>query len=464
MQFGTVEYEVGGPYITRPIKGASGAQGGGGGGGGGRSSSSNASLYGTGMNSPMVHLYALDGSNSGKLQIYIEALKHVVQRLQFQQQRTPRATTNTDADTVRQSLRLSAAQRIGFLVYCQNCILIPHWNCKVVTGVTRTSTMVEEECPTERNHKDEDKDATNRTSTSTNTNTNTNTRLEWNMTVSFMTDVTKEPFCPLPLDSWTYSVSNKNQSSSIEANVPPLDYLFTALDSIPSLLKTMIPNYTGMTPQGGGISTATPSRGAPPPPPPPPPPSMKQQPLDPNQYNCGGAALTVMMHAIESNPLYSGGRGTLLTDSRLTHGLGMILDRQGNNMSEYTNANPQREQTLLTPLQDVKGMTNNTSDHASTNKKAHGRFKSCGKFYKDLETNCLKENVSLSIIYTSPLGHEVGSGITGKHYVDVATLGRLCHKTCGKFKWLKVEDGDVLVEGGAEKDGTYAHQLKEELV
>ena len=380
------------------------------------------------MASPMVHLFAVDGSSLEKGLVVREVLKQVALALRMEWKRKDGREQGEQSGGGRGGRKIRGlAQRIGFLVYGGNSIVVPHWQKKRKRMNSRENIDNEENLE------------------------------EWEMQVSFMMDCTKDPYCPLPLNAWTYSVGEEEGEEGRLEEEAPLEYFMKALDAIPTIVQTMIPNSNGSNTRGGGESVRGVGGDGMIPQPPPPLPSTNATAQQPSHMNCGGAALAVLVHAIESDPSVSGGRGTLLTDSRISHGVGSIVDRQGTTCSQYTRSNT--ELSLLTPTQDEKG-----SSGSSSAGKSNGRCKACGTFFQELETKCLKENISLSIVYTSPLGQELGSGSVGRQYVDVATLGRLCHKTCGKFKWLKVEDGDVLVEGGVEKDGTYAHQLKEELV
>ena len=144
---------------------------------------------------------------------------------------------------------------------------------------------------------------------------------------------------------------------------------------------------------------------------------------------------------------------TLLTSSRPDWGVGALRDREGGG-SAFLYTKSSAEKTLYTPIQWMNAKHNGT-DNSKQDERA------C-VFYRTLGNECHKANISCDIVVTTPLGHEVGSGRMGKNYLDVSTLSEFCRVTCGKFKWLKVEDCHVLSRRNYE--GSYCLQLREELM
>jgi hypothetical protein len=187
-----------------------------------------------------------------------------------------------------------------------------------------------------------------------------------------MTDVKDDPFCPLPLNVWTYPVC-QTKSSSEDLHI---SQLYEILDAVPSLLERIIPDYNINIRRQNFI-------------------------YDPNIH-------------------YSGGCGTLLTNCRPNYGLGALDDREGRDASMYFDATS--EKSLLTPRQSLL--------HNSTRWKPGAKDDPAAIMYYELGRNCLEHSVTLNIIYTSPLGHENGSGVTGRHYIDISTLGELCSSRC----------------------------------
>jgi Vesicle coat complex COPII, subunit SEC24/subunit SFB2/subunit SFB3 len=250
----------------------------------------------------------------------------------------------------------------------------------------------------------------------------------WELSVTLMTDVEDEPFSPLPLSMWTFSlledckVVPQTMQQRIHSNEIPSSKLYETLKRIPAILCQMIPDYqcrSSMTPPFSA------ERG------------------ECNSWNCGGAALKIL-----SDALYScgGGRGTLMTSSLFNHGVGALYDRQGSTNTKYVNEST--EKSLFVPHQKV-------ASHSES-----------GAFYSRLAEKCVEGGVSLNIMISSPLGPEVDSGIFENQYLDLATMGEICRYTCGKLRWLKYEDCDFQLDFSiaVEREGCYAHRLKNELL
>ena len=354
LRYGSVEYEVDGEYILRDKNRKWGS----------------------------VHLFALDGGDWDKLHVYLKVLANAVEEMdKFWKQQKRYMTRTTGVEHVRavagegDGTVEDNSPRIGFFVYVQNLVLIPHWKRK-------------------------------------GRKTNGSDERGWELSVSLMADVKENPFAPLPVASWTYAVGDVHPCNS-HGSVP-LHKLYELIQQVPSVLKEMVPDYK--------------CREA-------------FSPADSNSWNCGGAALSILCHALHG----IGGHGTLLTSSRLNYGIGALADRQGNSTMKY--AKTANENALYTPQQVLQ------SDVV-------------GEYYKKLGKLCIQESVSLSIIMSTSMCYEDGSGVIGTHYVDVASLAELCRHSCGDFKWLKHHElGNCHEENIAlDNEGSYAHQLKEEFL
>ena len=343
LRHGSVEYEVDGEYIVRD----------------------KSSKWGS------VHLFALDGSDCEKLHLYLKVLTNAVEEMDEFWKKQKRYTTRvTGVEEIR--MAEDALPRIGFFVYLQNHVLIPHWKWK------------------ERRKNESNESG-------------------WELSVSIMADVKEDPFASLPLASWTYAVGDVNSFQS--KNAAPLYKLHELIQQVPSILKEMVPDY-----------------------------KCRGTPKESDSWNCGGAALLIMCHALHA----IGGRGTLLTSSRLNYGIGALADRQGNSTIQY--AKSSSEEALYT-------------SHQALNTDIGEHFKKLGKL-------CVQGSVSLSVIMSTPMGYEYGSGVIGTHYVDVATLAELCRHSCGSFKWLRYQELDSYSDENVAfgKNGCYGHQLKEEIL
>jgi len=440
LKFGTVEYEVGGAYVTRRPTAA------GAGNDDTKATSTNVNAVEDIVVPPPVHLYALDAQDGKKLRAYLDATRCVAKGLgaswerqrKFRRKMRMKGASTTLGGIIDNNHDdgSGVAPRIGVLVYAQDNVIIPHWKN---TTPSRNTDVAD--------------------------NTGKEAEEMGEIVVSLMTDIA-DPFCPLPLDEWTYDVTIKSQRHALDK----------LLEQIPSIVNQMVgPNLNNIP-----TTNSTPS-----PPPPPPPPSSHRATSNTSlknnhqQKNCGGAALAVLIHAIQSDQRYTAGRCTLLTSSRPNHGAGAIRDRQAGNAMHYGGVGS--ETKLFTPLQrqqqhhrqgkistSVDGTMSGDGGIRNPNRTGAIQDDEAALFYRALGERCTQANITCTITVTTPLGHEFGSGVLGRHYLDVATLGELCRHTSGKFKWLKVEDSDVLVgicgDGGRKgADGTYSHQLRQEM-
>lgn len=379
LKYGTVEYDVGGDYKTSQNE--------------------------NGQQLPSaVHLFALDANDGPLLKTYLSGIASVAKNMEqsWAAQMTHQQKFQKFDET------LAFVPRIGILLYVRDHIVIPHWKKK-------------------RLSKEEDYIYVNRHGPGSG-NIFHSSLGGWKIDVSLMTDVKDDPFCPLPLNVWTYPVS-QTKSSSEDLHI---SQLYEILDAVPSLLERIIPDYNINIRRQNFI----------------------YDPNEPASWNCGCAALAVMAHCLEHDIHYSGGCGTLLTNCRPNHGLGALDDREGRDASMYFDATS--EKSLLTPRQSLL--------HNSTRWKPGAKDDPAAIMYYELGRNCLEHSVTLNIIYTSPLGHENGSGVTGRHYIDISTLGELCRQTCGDFRWIKAQDADIIDPNGLEMDTSYATQLKFEIL
>jgi hypothetical protein len=191
-----------------------------------------------------------------------------------------------------------------------------------------------------------------------------------------MADVTDEPYCPLPLEDWTFAVETQMQEWK---------YFMSSLWDTwqPFLLQLDCRTPYGTMGHAG---------------------------------SCGGAALAFLADGLA----LSGGRGTWLSWRRPNFGTGNIRDRERNNMKLYKL--PEAEHQLYLPLQlrdNKKQLSGNDDemDEAATT------------FYKNLAQKCAKNRVALDIML-----HTLPRPVA---FLDLATLGHVCRVTCGKLKWIK---------------------------
>eukprot|EP00557_Chaetoceros_sp_GSL56_P008139 CAMPEP_0176495268 /NCGR_PEP_ID=MMETSP0200_2-20121128/10557_1 /TAXON_ID=947934 /ORGANISM="Chaetoceros sp., Strain GSL56" /LENGTH=1213 /DNA_ID=CAMNT_0017893117 /DNA_START=433 /DNA_END=4070 /DNA_ORIENTATION=+ len=388
LNYGSVEYEVGGEYLCTPQKQR-------------QSGKDTVNDKDDGFvrsdrdrNSGMVHLFALDGGDWDKFLLYLKVLKHVIIKENVKEfwTRQRRLEGEILGDEYGKEVPFQSP-KIGFFVYLQNHVIIPYWRKK------RTTTIdgINEEY--------------------------------WTLSVSLMTDVEDDPFCPLPLSMWTYSLLDCDKCSMMQqTNIQQthhsndeisLSKLIETLERIPTIIRQMIPDYKCRSSNNSAYI-----------------------PRDCNFWNCGGAALKVLSHALCNG---GGGRGTIITSSRLNHGVGALVDRQGNTNTKYINTSV--EKSLFTPCQEL-GSSSVVEENG-------------GSFYTCLAETCVASGVSLNVILCSPLGPESDSGVFEKQFLDLATMGELCRHTCGKLKWLKYEDCDFRLDfsTAVQREGCFAHRL-----
>ncbi|EJK61692.1 hypothetical protein THAOC_17773, partial [Thalassiosira oceanica] len=205
--------------------------------------------------------------------------------------------------------------------------------------------------------------------------------------VAVVSDVSDEPFCPLPIGSWTHDVGSGTDS----AEYARFNFL---LDSFERVMESIC------------AESSVPRSGP--------------------RMNCGGAALSCLSSALSG----CGGSATLVTTGRPTHGVGSIRDREGRGTGR---ASPYRrthdEMLLYTPLQRLAGRrglggsnVEVNSDHAA------------GHFYRRLGEECASNGVAVSVVVANsavdvPDPNDAGARTTVREYVDAATLGELCRST-----------------------------------
>jgi len=425
----------------------------------------------------LVHLYALDASDHSKLLVYIDAIQALATEMAraYHRHNQHHRHQHQQHQSSSESNQHLPAPRIGFLAYVQDHILIPHIPCKY----QKQSQYQQDITPM----------------------------------VSIMTDVVHDPFCPLPLEQWTYDVStflditqelkshdlpqqsqsqfqsndpnpNTNTNPNPNPNPNPNHPFYQLIQSLPNLISKILP-HTDPRYQKENI-----------------PPSHRHK----LRWNSGGAAMAVIADALSSSPLSAGGgRGTLLTSSRPNHGVGAISDRQAGGgttatMGGSSGIRPKcydKEDTmwkLCSPLQRNKDLINksirsgfggqgSSMDYGGKNQKDTPTLMdrtssttdriimdtNAAIFYDSLEKKCHSNNISFDIVISTPLTNDFGTGAMGARYLDVATLGELCRVTCGRLSWLKVDDGDILMNdngghGSFQMEGSYGQQVRQELL
>ncbi|KAL3822036.1 hypothetical protein ACHAXA_007829, partial [Cyclostephanos tholiformis] len=263
------------------------------------------------------------------------------------------------------------------------------------------------------------------------------------LSVSIVSDVTDDPFCPLPLDLWTHDVGQGLESMEWKR--------FTRiLDSFADVMELLLRESPSSSLTGNNATY------------------HHRQRQDLLSRNCGGAALVALAHALHD----SGGRATLITTRRPNHGVGALADREGNGVgpaarqlrqqSPYRNATD--EQRLFTPLQRLvrsTGSGSNIDDELRS-----------GEFYRHLGERCVRQRICVDIVvtqsmviippHTQPGPEAIHANV--REFLDVPTLAELCRATCGRFKWLRVgNECGVAVSKRQTGDTFAAEQLREEL-
>lgn len=201
---------------------------------------------------------------------------------------------------------------------------------------------------------------------------------------SIMSDVTDQPFSPLPLEEWTFDLSTEE-----------------GLDAWTTFVTHELSNHLAY---------------------------LKAQARDKNAYghdglevSCGGAALAFMADALTE----TGGRGTLITWRRPNFGAGGIPHREERDTLNIAERN---DYSVYTPLQLQSGLKIKTEVAASA-------------FYNTLGKSCAKDRVSLDVLVH-------GSPLVPQPFLDLATLGELCRVTCGNLMWVSAKDWqEPLYEG-----------------
>ena len=275
------------------------------------------------------------------------------------------------------------------------------------------------------------------------------------LAVAIMSDITVDPFCPLPLHVWTYDVGQGFESNEWKRFV----YI---LDSFTELMEQLLTTSSST----GYDNTAA---------------SADPRPRE--RQNCGGAALAALADALHD----SGGRATLITTRRPNYGVGALADREGRGYCprnfKLQQQSPYRKMTdehrLFTPLQRIArppvipGESRSKTDEDTR----------AGEFYYDLGELCARQRICIDIVVMSSLvsipphpqpGQEIQSNV--REFVDVPTLSELCRHTCGRFKWLRVgnecgvavmtdNDNNTDDDGNARegRNSFAAEQLREEL-
>jgi len=372
---GTVEYEVGGEYITREREKyelADGADLGG-------------ELHGVVEGS--VHLYAIDCGDEEKLGVYLNALEYMARDVHAHCLRQP--DQNGDGGGGK-------GPNVGLILFRANKIAVPYLRHKRHVGLadrinpSHRDGVGEAATPLRSSLHEEEEEAA----------------------VALMTDVTLDPFCPLPLGEFTFDLS------------APLGLarLRRVLGEAPGLVNDVLADDMKKT---HGISGS--------------------------KLSCAGAALAVLGDALsQSNGI---GRGTLLTSRRPNYGVGALRDRElsaptpaagakmgarsaagtGGTDNKYARWDLERE--LYTPLQDIVG---------KEIKFAVGADQKTGKFYKDLGDRCVRDGTSLDVFMSTPLVEPPNAATAQTaQFLDLATLGELCRLSCGSLRWVRYDPTDM---------------------
>jgi len=384
LQFGTVEYEVGGPYITRHVDSFS-------------SSSYEVVPNMDSIAPPLVYLYAIDISfcsyPSTRTDMYTHLLQGYLDALRFVAQEMAICWCKQQQDV----LTLGLPPRVGFILYDdQGQVIIPYWTLNKIRSTGAS---------------------------------------EWKVQVALMCDVCKDPFAPLPLSEWTYYTmdcqqsctpvekdNNDKKKHSILFNNSMNGYK-EMLQQIPTILKQLSPKL------GEGKTTSS-------------------------NMNFTGSALSVLVHALESNTMDStGGRITILTSSRPNTGVGALSDLETSSTSDRGIVGGSSTTTIKYSRMETERIL-----YTSLLKLVEGKIPftktpmddQAYSFYSQLIRVCQKSNTSIDICMTTPR-------VMGRNFLGLATLGDVCQRTCGALKWLSYIDT-------ADIQGSWKHQLQSELL
>jgi len=187
---------------------------------------------------------------------------------------------------------------------------------------------------------------------------------------SVMSDVTEDPFCHLPLEQWTYDVSTDEGVEAWKLCMSKVLILWQ------HSLKEIAQGAKGYA------------------------------------SSCGGAALAFMADALKD----CGGRATWISWRRPNFGVGLIRDRELNNLQFYTNESSERP--LYCPLQ--------------LQRKLQSPEQTTADFYKKLGQDCSRNRICVDIIM-----HTLPKPMA---FLDFGTLGELCRKSSGTLKWIRAPD------------------------
>jgi len=197
-----------------------------------------------------------------------------------------------------------------------------------------------------------------------------------------MSDVTEDPFCPLPLHEWLLEVSATLSESCSSSNK-----LDCWKQYISQLRQAWIPFLKHLD-----IKDSYNQMG--------------------HASSCGGAAFAFLADAMKE----TGGRGIFISWRRPNFGIGMLHDREHHSLKPYKMDRTSRE--LYVPLQFQKQNNFIEKEH-----------KESGLFYSNLASRCFKNRVVLDVVL-----HTRSRQV---EFMDLGTLGQLCRVTCGKLTWVK---------------------------
>ena len=381
-ELGTIEYEVGGPYVTRGVGGEDGLGFGGPHENGGRVDGGN-----TPRPPRPVHLFAMDVVDRPRLRDYVDAVRRMSSELGRRRSAARRRSGRPS------STGAGGGPRVGFFAFRSDGIVVPYLRRRRTFGLGDSAGRVVRDGvgevaapPLARRDGDDDGDDGEKEE-------------EEELAAAVVADVSDDPFSPLPLSDWTYDVLSGED----------LIRLNRALDGLLPLLEEMLPAAGGC---GGG--------------------PVKVNQVDTTLLSCGGAALAVLADALSA--ARGMGRGTVLTSRRPSYGVGALRDREAGDFvgrghsPAYNRWTTERE--LWTPLQDYAGEGMKVKE--STDARA-------GRFYDRLGKRCADDGTSLDVVMTMPLRLDLGEGMrpAGTTYLDVATLSELCRVTSGRFRWVR---------------------------
>jgi len=214
-----------------------------------------------------------------------------------------------------------------------------------------------------------------------------------------MPDVHLDPFCPLPLEEWSWSLPDEYDAM--------MDVWKNTIR--PTLFPQLVQDHCRELKVPTSSSNASTSH------------------VGGYALSAGGAAMAFLQDALR----HTGGRGVYWSWRRPNYGVGALTDRERDSMGELGNI------SLYSPLQDnskpdkTSGSNTNESNHVPSETKPDS-----STFYSNLGDELAKSKVALDVIMHTNIN-------VPQAFLDIATLSRICDSSCGRFiKMVRSESNE----------------------